>query len=246
MVSLAEGNGKELGAGGCWASHHPSLLLVCVHHLCLCTHPLSLFLALLMGWKMMSHGCLGSSPSNLSLQAEVLKESDWLSLDVVANGPERGAGSQNPSAVEDGDPWALSPRCCPYWVKRQTRSHEPQLLLPEASGKPLASGEVLAVTKAAAIRLVNLENSLAMAQGQDGTCGSAPLLARKQRTPWLSGGDVRGICLSLLAPSLGPSSQPSRAGDSWLCTLPPAPQAVAAPLGFLSLRVSHVFCLPWG
>lgn len=69
----------------------------------------------------MSHGCLGSSPWTLSLQAEGLKESDWLSLDVVTNGPERGAGSQNPSAVEEGDPWALGPQ----WVKRQTRSHKP-------------------------------------------------------------------------------------------------------------------------
>lgn len=66
---------------------------------------------------------------------------------------------------QGGDPWALSPQCCPYWVKRQTCSHEPQLLLSEALGKSFVNGKEHDVTNAVATRLASLESSLADGSG---------------------------------------------------------------------------------
>lgn len=44
---------------------------------------------------MTSHRCLAASTSNSAPRLKSLKESDWLSLDLVANGLEQGAGSQH-------------------------------------------------------------------------------------------------------------------------------------------------------
>lgn len=83
--------GGERRAGSWKERGFPSpslLLLVHIHYPHFCTHPLSLFLPRLRGWKMTSHGCLVSSTSNSAPRLKSVKESDWLSLGLVANGLE--------------------------------------------------------------------------------------------------------------------------------------------------------------
>lgn len=95
-----------------------------------------------------------------------MKESDWPSLDLVANELEQGVGSYSTSTVGEGGSqggiagsWVLSG--VRYWVKRQLWSQEPQLLLlSEALGKSFVSvGKEHDVTKTVNIRLANLESS---------------------------------------------------------------------------------------
>lgn len=83
------------------------------------------------------------------------------------------------------------------------------------------------MTKTAAIGLANLDNSLAMTQGQDGTWGPVDLLscwARKQLTPWLCGGMSGHL--------------PEPPGSFSLSFTPEFP-----PRGFLALRTARC---SWG